>query len=369
MKRLFIFILIISFLLSGCGRSKASPEVPKNSEAPNKIENAPENNKENEKIPFLFGDGIKEVSVGEEISGWVLESFESSGDETKAVFSGSISAEGYLYLCPMASEEPVYLFEIDEKYLPDFPVFSEDTRSSVILQIDPESKIYSKIPDITGYKNHCNFVISEYTYIFAPMSVYSFAKVDSADFWAEIEMNEPEIIADHIAALNEITLETFGFEPKSFNNNLIPLYKEPLSGITFDKTPDLIVTVPELEQYPEYYQNQSLEELYEFSNFKNEQEIVDYLSQWVAPEFFDTENFRKHIFEFDGKAYLARYSRGYGVKSYGNAEIIFESENEMTAKIFIYDVKSVESGTAEIKFEKKDGNWVIVSVTDSYYRN
>ena len=41
----------------------------------------------------------------------------------------------------------------------------------------------------------------------------------------------------------------------------------------------------------------------------------------------------------------------------------------MTAKIFIYDVKSVESGTAEIKFEKKDGNWIIVSVTDSYYRN
>ena len=58
MKRLFIFILIISFLLSGCGRSETSPEVPKNSEAPNKIENAPENNKENEKIPFLFGDGI-----------------------------------------------------------------------------------------------------------------------------------------------------------------------------------------------------------------------------------------------------------------------------------------------------------------------
>ena len=299
---------------------------------------------------------------------WKLESFETSAKATEAVFSGKTEIKGYLYISEMTAENPVYLFEVDEKYLSNFPVSPEEERTSLTLQINPESKIYSEIPVYSKERLHCSLVINEYNYIFTPMSVYSSIKADSGDFWVEIEMNEPEIIAKHIAALNEITLETYGMADTDFELDFIPLYKEPLSGITFDKTPDLIVTIPELEQYPDYYQNQSLENLQKFSNFKSEQEIFEYLSQWVSPEFFDTENFRKHIFEFDGNAYLARYSRGYGIKSYGNAEIISKTETEMIAKIFIYDVKSVEAGTAEIKFEKNGENWILVSVTDNYYR-
>ena len=39
----------------------------------------------------------------------------------------------------------------------------------------------------------------------------------------------------------------------------------------------------------------------------------------------------------------------------------------MTVITKIYRIIKNEVGTAEIKFEKRDGNWIIVSVENNYY--
>ena len=71
--------------------------------------------------------------------------------------------------------------------------------------------------------------------------------------------------------------------------------------------------------------------------------------------------------DFEGEVYLLRHSKGYGTSYYGDSEIIEQTETEMTAIAKIYRIVKEEAGTAEIKFEKIDGRWIIVSIEDNYY--
>ncbi|MBQ7874221.1 MAG: hypothetical protein IJ306_03545 [Oscillospiraceae bacterium] len=184
---------------------------------------------------------------------------------------------------------------------------------------------------------------------------------------------EHEIIAEHIAALNEIKRETWFIESDD-SKNYVPLYSEALDENFNDKTPDAVALSKDVYndsfsdgKYNGYYVNGSLERCEEITNFRSEQEIADHIAQWVAPEFFDNENFRKHIMEYDGKLYRLWYSRGYGVSYYGDTVITEQTETEMTAVTKIYRIIKNEAGTAEIKFENRGGKWIIVSVEESYY--
>ena len=105
-------------------------------------------------------------------------------------------------------------------------------------------------------------------------------------------------------------------------------------------------------------------------NFKTKEEVIKHLEQWVDRSIFDYEGFgsiNESLFEFDGTLYVFRGSRGYGMSYYGDSEIVEQTETEMTVIAKIYRIVKSEAGTAEIKFEKNDGRWIIVSVEDNYY--
>ena len=113
-----------------------------------------------------------------------------------------------------------------------------------------------------------------------------------------------------------------------------------------------------------------LESCYEINNFKNEQEIADYMSQWVSPEIFYGDTFKNHILEFEGKAYLLRFSRGYGTIAYENAEIISESDERIVVEAIVNSViptenetNSTPKETINFVLEKTtDEKWIVVSL-------
>ena len=331
-------------------------------------------------LPTVFSDGSetyafklglegeeKEISVGDTIGGWALKSISGNeNDGIEAVFTGAVKADCLIYKSNMASDEPMYLFEVINGDTDKFPLFAADESLDIVFAAK-ESDIKGKIPVIYSDKICCEFIITEFQYNFMPMSVLSLAKAEISKDWVTIETNEPEIIEKHMFALNAVEQENFAAKIKE--ENLVMLYKTDPGPGAFDKQPDAIVTREEAqsEKYSGWFENQMIEECNEITNFRTEAEIGEYLARFLAPEMVYTENFARHIIEFDGKAYRVWYSRGYGVKSYGNARIISESETEMSARAFIYHVDCEEAGTAELKFEKRGENWILVSVEDEYY--
>lgn len=176
---------------------------------------------------------------------------------------------------------------------------------------------------------------------------------------------EPELIAEHIAALNMCAQEYFGAECR----------EDSYCSFYFKEENTDWNTVPDLISYD--IDNDSTEGLYydfyersvmEVENFKTKNEVKEYMSQWLDSSLFEREGdgIDFNFMEANGKLYLMRGNRGYGVISYGNSEIVSQTETEMVAVAKIYAVHT-EDGTAEIKFEKIDGRWIIVSVEDKYY--
>lgn len=326
---------------------------------------------ENLSYKFKLGPNGEEteISVGDTIGEWVLESISGNeNDGIEAVFKGAVQADCLIYENRMTSDEPMYLFEAINGDEDKFPVFAGDECLDITFAAK-ESDIKGEIPEFYGSKICFGYVVTEYHYNFLPMSVLSMAKLEVSERFAAIETKEPELIAEHIFALNEVEDDNFGAETK--DEYFTMLYKTDPGPGAFDKQPDAIVAREEAksEKYSGWFENQMIEECREITNFKTEDEIKEYLGGYLAPELFDTDALKIHIIEFGGKAYRVWYSRGYGVKSYGNSEITSQTENEMTAKAYIYHVGCEEAGTAELEFEKRGENWILVSVTDSYYRD
>ena len=188
--------------------------------------------------------------------------------------------------------------------------------------------------------------------------------------------SEPELIAEHIAALNEIENETFFVEFDWFGEIWKKLYKnnDPVHNAT--DYPDALINQKELSGYQsgDYYNGYYIDsgdgECMPAKNFKTKEEVIKHLEQWVDRSVFDYEGFgsiNENLFEYEGTLYVFRGSRGYGTSYYGDSEIVEQTETEMTAIAKIYRIIKDEAGTAEIKFEKIDGRWIIVSVEDNYY--
>lgn len=189
---------------------------------------------------------------------------------------------------------------------------------------------------------------------------------------------EPKLIAEHIAMLNELEGETFGIEHRSWQEeNYVRLYKEKPYGENFElaEIPDALepsstfygVSMGEGYQYNGYYVDLNCEGVYPATNFSSKLEVFENLCEWFAPEIIEESSFENHVMDFEGKVYLLRHSKGYGTSYYGDSEIIEQTETEMTAIAKIYRIVKEEAGTAEIKFEKIDGRWIIVSIEDNYY--
>ena len=180
-----------------------------------------------------------------------------------------------------------------------------------------------------------------------------------------------EEIGQYLEALNQIE-KTIFFAKTNGEAEFVPLYKEKSEELYWDKTPDLLVPEEDYdpEKYSGYYTNEMLESCYEINNFKNEQEIADYMSQWVSPEIFYGDTFKNHILEFEGKAYLLRFSRGYGTIAYENAEIISESDERIVVEAIVNSViptenetNSTPKETINFVLEKTtDEKWIVVSL-------
>ncbi len=187
---------------------------------------------------------------------------------------------------------------------------------------------------------------------------------------------EPEIIAEHIAALNEIENETFFVEFDPFGEIRKKLYKsnDPVHHAT--DYPDALINQKELSGYQcgDYYNGYYIDsgdgECMPAKNFETKEEVIKHLEQWVDRSVFDYEGFgriNENLFDYDGTLYVFRGSRGYGTSYYGDSVIVEQTETEMTVIAKIYWIIKHEKGEAEIRFEKIDGRWIIVSVTNNYY--
>ena len=184
---------------------------------------------------------------------------------------------------------------------------------------------------------------------------------------SEIErvMVEPELIAEHIAALNEAKREFFG--ARYIQNVYYDFYFEE-ENAEWNIAPDAVV--PYGTEAPEgFYYDFFERTALEVKNFSTKDEVRKYMRQWLADEVFEQEgsNVDFNFMEFGGKLYLIRGSRGYGLISYGNSEITSKTAEKMTATAYIYQGEYYEIGTADIEFEKRGENWIIVSVVDNYY--
>ncbi len=186
-----------------------------------------------------------------------------------------------------------------------------------------------------------------------------------------LEPSEPELIKEHIVALNEARHELFFAE--YVQDVYYEFYFEDENSYwnsEWNTVPDVVVQAGT--------ENGSTEGLFydfyertvmEVTNFKTKDEVREYMRQWLDDSVFEKEgsNVDFNFMEFDGKLYLLRGNRGYGVVSYGNTEILSETETEITAVTHIYHFDHVEAGTADIRFEKRDGNWIITCVDENYY--
>lgn len=351
MKRFIGFFLaaITVFSLSGCEEEKTMAQ----------------------KFIFRLGpEGMaKEISAGDTFGDWIFEGAEASGEILTAKFTGEVEVQGMLSHNLLPEGEGGWLFEVSGKDLDKMPVFAKNEDDFIRFSIDPESEIINSVPDIEpGSRHSCRIVISEYCPVSAS-SIPGTALVNSAEFWVETDFIEPSVIAEHIHALNEVALETFFAEREE--DEFCALYKEKSDGPYWDKTPDVLLPSEEASapEYADYYSDETTESCRKIINFSSEDEIAKHIGNWLASEVFDDESFRRHILEYEGKAYLMRYSRGYGLKTYGNSAITSEGEDEMTATAYIYYAECDEVGKANLCFEKRGGNWILVSVEDNYYRN
>lgn len=187
----------------------------------------------------------------------------------------------------------------------------------------------------------------------------------------------PNLIAKHIAILNELEKETFGMDV-DWDSYFIRLYNEKPYGEGFElgTPPDALesasafygIAMGEEFKYKGYYVDLNCESVRPATNFSSKAEVFDYLCQWVSPEIIEQSSFDHHVMDFGGKVYLLRHSRGYGVSYYGDAEIIERTDSKMLARVKMCRIVNEEVGVAEVEFEKIDGNWIIVSVTENYYK-
>ncbi|MBQ5328961.1 MAG: hypothetical protein J6J15_07250 [Oscillospiraceae bacterium] len=201
-------------------------------------------------------------------------------------------------------------------------------------------------------------------------------QLESGEGEKENGLLSEEEIGQYLEALNQIEKTRF-FAKTNVEAEFVPLYKEKSEELYWDKTPDLLVPEEDYdpEKYSGYYTNEMLDSCYEINNFKNEQEIADYMSQWVSPEIFYGDTFKNHILEFEDKAYLLRFSRGYGIVAYENAEIISESDERIVVEAIVNSVVPTENETNSTPKETinfvlektTDEKWIVVSLEKNNY--
>lgn len=182
---------------------------------------------------------------------------------------------------------------------------------------------------------------------------------------------EPELIREHIAALNEVVTENFAAEFDTFGRYGTLLFDEIPTDYIESKP--VAITFEDVDYngnppmhnglYVDFFERTC----HEVKNFKSKAEIREYLSKWLDESVMGGKGYSDidyNFVELDGKLYKTFGNRGYGMSYYGDSVITQQTETEMTAIAKDYRIIKSEHGEAEIRFEKRGGNWIIVSVKE-----
>ena len=191
-------------------------------------------------------------------------------------------------------------------------------------------------------------------------SIYEIATVETAE---TEEFSEPEIIADHIAALNQFSLGTYGaeFEEDKYGTFLFSEYPENTGivpdAVTFER---VNYGSEEKPMFNGYYLDPFERTVQPVTNYSSKQELYDYIGKYLAKDLFEYDYYMDDFVELDGKLYSAVGNIGNIVITYRNCKIVSETENEMVVSADIYyEYSGQTDGTIKIKFEKQNGNWII----------
>lgn len=175
--------------------------------------------------------------------------------------------------------------------------------------------------------------------------------------------SEPEIIAEHIVALNHFLTGTYGaeFEGDKYGTFLFSEYPESMSDIpdavTFEK---VTYGSEEKPTFNGYYLDPFERTVQPVTNFTTKQELSDYIGKYLARNYFEYEYiFTECFVELDGKLYSTAGNIGYVGFHYSNYRIVSQTEDKIIASAKVSDMFGKNGETAEVIFEKQNGSWII----------
>ncbi|MBR3610917.1 MAG: hypothetical protein IKL57_05565 [Oscillospiraceae bacterium] len=180
---------------------------------------------------------------------------------------------------------------------------------------------------------------------------------------AEKQSEEPEIIAEHIAALNHFSLGDYGaeFEEDKHGTFLFTEFPENTGEIPDSVTFEKVTYGPEEKTtFGGYYLDPFERTVQLVTNYSSKQDVYDYIGRYLAKDIFEHDYYLDNFVELDGKLYCAVGNIGNIGVTYGNCKIISQTEDKMvvSAEVFVESMAQKEE-TTEIIFEKQNGNWII----------
>ena len=176
-----------------------------------------------------------------------------------------------------------------------------------------------------------------------------------------LKVDEPLLIAEHIAALNEVFKETFytGFDWN--DETYARLFKtEQVNGTTVEAIPDLMMKNSEIYEngIPEgYYEGADDADCYLVEDYCSKAEIYGALSEWLSKDVF-AEEIERNMIEYDGRLYMVRGGRGYSVQSCSGFVITEQTETEVKA-IGNYFLHGDPAGKIELVFSVNNGKIIL----------
>ena len=184
-------------------------------------------------------------------------------------------------------------------------------------------------------------------------------------YGSKLLLYEPELIADQIAALNQLSYENYGaICEERYGTFLFKEYTEDISAVPDAITYEPVVYDGVVSMHNGYYLDFYERNAQEVLNFSSVEEMYENMEQYISDDFL-YRVYNPYFVEFDGKLYKAVGNHGNIGITYGNSKIVSETENKMTAEAEVYaSISGERIGDATIEFEKFGNDWKIVGVVD-----